>query len=331
MEVHVLGRCVVVSDRLRPLAAGAREFRKEADDDRLTGLAAEVAFFAVLGIFPGLLALAAALGFVDTLLGGEVAERAQRVVTDFMATFLSDRASGTVDAVQSLFEEADATLLSFATAGALWSMWRATRAAMRALAVVYDVEEEPSRVRVALVALGLAAGTLVVAALMLVMFVVGPLFGGARAVADTVGLGDFFAALWTWARLPFAFVVLLLWETMLFHLAPHRRSSFRSDLPGAVVTGVLWVLFSAGLRVYLAVAGGANQVLGVIGGVLTVLLWLYLLSLALLLGAELNAVLLARRRAGAPVPALAAVGPPPVTARDGRRPDGARSPRAASG
>lgn len=265
-----------------------------SSDDRLTGLAAEVAFYGFLGIFPGLLALAAALGFVESVLGREVAEGAQRVVTDFLATFLGDGPSGTVAAVESLFDDADATLLSFATAGAVWSMWRATRAAMRALGVVYDAGEERSAPRVAALALAVAVCTVVVAALMLVMFVVGPAFGGGHALARAVGLGGVFAALWTWARLPLAFAVLVLWAATLFHLAPHRRSSFRSDLPGAALTGVLWLVFSFGLQVYLEIAGGANQVLGVIGGVMTVLLWLYLLSLALLLGGELNAVLAAR-------------------------------------
>lgn len=285
-------------DRVRPLASAAGSFRKEAADDRISGLAAEVAFYAVLGIFPGLLALAAALGFLDSVVGGDVAHRAQRVVVDFLDSFLGDRASGTVDAVRSLFDEGDATLLSFATAGAVWSMWRATRAAMRALAVVYDVEEARSPVRVALVALSLAIGTLVVAVLVLVMFVVGPLFGGGRAVADALGLGEAFAVLWTWARVPLTFAVLVVWAALLFHLAPHRPTSFRADLPGAVVSGVLWLAFSAGLQLYLEVAGGANQVLGVIGGFMTVLLWLYLLSLALLLGGEVNSTLVHPYKSG---------------------------------
>ncbi len=273
------------------LVSAASCFRREAVEDRITGLAAEVAFYAVLAIFPGLLALAAALGFLGSVLGGDVADRAQRVVIDFLNSFLGQGASATVDAVRSLFEEGDATLLSFATAGAVWSMWRATRASMRALAIVYDVEEERSAVRVALVALAVALGTLVVAALVLVMFVLGPLFGGGRAIAGAVGLGEAFTTLWTWARLPLMFAVLLLWAAVVFHLAPHHRTSFRADLPGAVVSGVLWLVFTGGFRLYLEVAGGANQVLGVIGGFMTVLLWLFLLSLALLAGGEVNSVL----------------------------------------
>jgi len=279
-----------VIDRLRPLLSRARRFQQEATDDRLTGLAAEVAFFAVLGMFPGLLAVAAALGFVQDLLGGDVAVRAQQVVTEFLSTFLTDRASETVEAVRALFDKSDPALLSAATAGALWAVWRTIRAVMRALTVVYDVSEARSLIRTLLLTLALALSTLVVTSVMLVMFVLGPLFGGGEAIADLVGLGEVFVRLWRWVRFPVGLAVLVLWAAMMFHFAPNHRSSFRSDLPGAVVTGALWLLFSGGLRFYLAVAGSVNQVLGVIGGLLTVLIWLYLLSLALLIGAEINAV-----------------------------------------
>lgn len=289
MEVEWLGHRLVVGRRLRPLASSLGELHREVSEDRLTGLAAEVAFFGVLGIFPGMLAVAAALGFMETLLGNDVAQRAEEIVADFLATFLTSRASHTVDAVRSLFDERDATLLSFAIGGAVWSVWRAIRAVMRALAVVYDVEEARPWLRSALLTLGLTLSTLLVAPLVLMMFVLGPLLGGGEAVAGSVGLGEGFATLWTWARLPFGFAVLVLWAATVFHLAPHPPTSFRSQLPGALVTAVLWLLLSTGLRSYLGVAGELNQVLGVIGGVLTVLLWLYLLSLGFLIGGELNA------------------------------------------
>ena len=77
--------------------------------------------------------------------------------------------------------------------------------------MVYDVEEDRSPPRVAGVALVFSASTLLVGALVLAMFDVGPLLGGGRAVAQVVGLGDVFAALWTWARLPVAFALLIGW------------------------------------------------------------------------------------------------------------------------
>lgn len=81
------------------------------------------------------------------------------------------------------------------------------------------------------------------------------------------------------------------WAATVFHLAPNHRTPWCWDVPGAVVTALWWGLASAGFRLYLSVAAGANQVLGTLGGSLIVLLWLYLMSLGLLLGGEVNAVL----------------------------------------
>jgi membrane protein len=64
-----------------------------------------------------------------------------------------------------------------------------------------------------------------------------------------------------------------------------------------VLTAVLWLVVSLGLNIYLQVAADANPVLGVLGGGLILLIWLYLLSVSLLLGGELNPVL-QRYRAG---------------------------------
>src|SRR3546814_4595470 len=73
-------------------------------------------------------------------------------------------------------------------------------------------------------------------------------------------------------------------------LAPNHRTPWRADVPGALVTATLWALLSLGFRAYLALAPGANQVFGSLGGALIVLLWIYLLALGLLVGGEVNAI-----------------------------------------
>src|SRR3546814_4060269 len=92
------------------------------------------------------------------------------------------------------------------------------------------------------------------------MVIIGPLVGSGQAVADWLGAGDQFAVLWDWARWPVIVVVLVLWAVTLFHLAPNHRTPWRADVPGALVTATLWALLSLGLRAFLALAPGANQV-----------------------------------------------------------------------
>jgi membrane protein len=66
-------------------------------------------------------------------------------------------------------------------------------------------------------------------------------------------------------------------------------------LPGAVVTSFLWLVLSFGFRLYIGISGTVNQILGVLGGALILMLWAYLLSLSFLVGAEVNDVLIRRR------------------------------------
>lgn len=271
-----------------------RELIEEIVDDRVTGLAAEIAFFGVLSTFPGLLMMASALGSLDGLFGSELASEAQMIVQNFMARMLTNDASQTIDAVRDLFEEKRSGVLTLSGIGALLALTRGFAALIRALDVAYDLTEKRRWWHQRLLAVGLGVGSVVVAVLMLVIFVTGPLLGGGQAVADLVGLGDDFAVLWDWVRWPTAFVLLVLWASATFHFGPNHKSPWSSDLPGAIVSSVLWLLVSVGFSVYLRLAADFNQVLGILGGGLILLVWLYLLSVALLIGAELNAILTVR-------------------------------------
>lgn len=282
------------SKRLHTVVDVARAVFDESRADRVTGLAAEVAFFGVLSIFPALLAIAAAVGWLESLLGQDVAARAQREVIGLLEQVLTEEASGAVDTARDLFERESPGVLTIGLLGALWAMSRGLAAVIRALHQAYDVEERRSYVRVRLTGLALALGTVLAGAVLLGMFVLGPLFGRGRGVADTIGAGGVFAFLWNVARPPLVFAVLVGWAVVVLHVAPAHDAPWRQALPGAVLAASLWVLLSGGLRLYLEVAAGANEMLGVLGGALIVLIWLYLLSASLLLGAELNGVLAGR-------------------------------------
>jgi membrane protein len=283
----------------RRVPAPVRSYLQEVMDDRLPGLAAETAFFAVLSIFPGLLVAGSLLGLLDRVAGAEIAYRAQKQVLDTMSLVLTDEASGVLDSVRSLFEDSRGGLLTFATVGALVSLSGAFGVAVNALNLAHDATESRSWLRRRGVGLVMALGTLVMVVLGLAVIVVGPLFGRGERLADVVGLGPAFTFTWDVLRLPAMAALLVLWTTAMLRFAPSRHVRWRDALPGALLATSLWVLASAGLRVYLGFAAGANPVLGAFGGGAIVMTWAYLLSLSLLLGGELNAVLVERRRARA--------------------------------
>lgn len=279
-----------------------RALVREWREDRVSGLAAEIAFFGILSLFPVLLAVAAALGSLDAIAGGDVAERAKEEVLGFLRDTLTDDAAGTIDAVEDIFAGSSPGVLTVGVAAAVWSASRGFTALIRALDVVYDLEEQRRYVPMRALSLALALGSVVVAALTLAMLVLGPLLGTGGEVADEFGLGSPFATWWDWARWPTAAIVLVAWAATVFHVAPNHHTPWRWDLPGALLSAAAWALASLGLRTYLTLAAGGNPVFGTLGGALIVLLWLYLLALGLLLGGELNALLAHRHGVASSAP-----------------------------
>ena len=282
--------------RLRRAWAPLRRYVDEVLDDRLPGLAAETAFFAVLSTFPALLVAGSLLGLLEVVVGADVAEEAQDRVLSVLSLVLTDEASGVLESVRSLFEDSRGGLLTFATVGALVSLSGAFAVAINALNLAHDANETRSWPRRRLLGLAMAVATLLLVALSLTVLIVGPLFGRGAQLADLVGLGPAFAFVWDVLRLPAMAAVLLLWATAVLRLAPARRLRWRDALPGALLAALLWGLASAGFRVYLGFAAATNPVLGAFGGGAIVMIWVYLLSLSLLLGGELNATRIQARR-----------------------------------
>jgi membrane protein len=301
----------------RPALARASRFGGRLRDgwtnDNAGGLAAEVAFFALLSVFPGLLAVVAAVGWLDGLFGGDLVTRAEERILEVLQTFLTDRADGTVEAVEQLFSEGSGGVFTVGVIAALWSASRGTAAILRAVAAIYDTRDERSWLRRRLLALALAVGSMFVMALTLAMLVLGPLLGAGRAAAEALGVAELYGRLWEWMGIPVALAILMGWAVVILHAAPHDHQGWRHHVVGAAVAGTGWLVGSLGFRAYLAVFGG-NAVFGVLGGALVVLLWLYVLSLALMAGAEVNAVLDHPDRAPEPAAPMAEPAAEPVAA-----------------
>jgi membrane protein len=261
--------------------------------DRINGVAAEVAFFGILSIFPGLLMAAAALGVLEVFVGSRVASLTEENVIQFLNFVLTDNASAAVDAVRDLFEAERGGILTLASLGALLAVMRGFGAVIRALNVAYDCRDSRGWLQRRVTALSLSLGTVILGAIVMVVFVSGPLLGHEQVLGGaSAGLIE----IWMVARWPIALLVLVGWATTVYHFAPSHRSPWSWDLPGAVVAAALWLVMTGGLSLYLRVAARTNPVLGALGGGLILLIWLYLLSLALLVGGEVNAELSSRRR-----------------------------------
>lgn len=270
--------------------AAVKLIADEWSKDRVGGLAAEIAFFALLGFFPAVVALAAALGSADAVIGESTAADVEAWLVERMVDVFGGDNS-LEETVRELFQGGNGGAL---TAGALIAVYAASRgftAVVRALDVAYDHDQLRGWLSTRLVGLGLTLVSVLVAAVVLTMIVVGPILGEGNELASDLGISSVFGTLWDWLRWPLVFVVLVAWAATVYHVAPNHTSPWRSELPGALVAAVWWCVVSLGFSTYLSFASsGANAIFGLLGGAISLLFWLYLMAMGLLLGAEINSL-----------------------------------------
>lgn len=263
-------------------------------DDRVSGLAAEIGFFALLSLFPLLLVSSAILGVLGSILGSDLAASVEGQVTEWSAQLFGAE-GGVTDAVGSLFSASSTSALTFGIVATLYTASRGFAAVVRALDVAYGHDTTRGWVGTQVIGILLAIGTIVVGSITLAGLVIGPLLGREDFVGDGIA-GDILTFLWIWLRYPAAIVILVSWAATIFHVAPNRRAQWRDEIPGAAFTAAFALIATLLFSVYLrTLSSSSNAIFGVIGTAITLQLWLFLLAIGLVLGAEVNAAFALRR------------------------------------
>ncbi len=281
--------------RLRTTARKAldisNEIRRDWGAKRIGGLSAEIAFFALLGLFPAIIVFAALLGSLDVLIGRTAAADTEAwLLEQIINTFGDQNTLG--GTVADLFDRSNARVVTVGIAVAAYAASRGFVAVVRALNVCRGHQGTRSWLSTRVVGLGLTFFTLVVAAAVAAMVVVGPLLGGGSEFADRLGAGRLFSTAWDWLRWPVVVVAVVAWAATVYRVAPLHKLRWRYEVPGALLATGWWLVTSGGFSAYLQLASsGVNAVFGLLGGALSLLLWLYLLAMGLLAGAELNSLL----------------------------------------
>jgi membrane protein len=262
---------------------------------RVTGLAAEAGFFALLSLPSFVLGLVASAGYVGRSLGtdllGDLRDRIAELAT---TTLAPDVVHGVI--LRTFDEVVRAGRPEVVSLGFLLSIWSGSRALnvyLDTITIMYGLGGRRGIVRTRLLSLRLYLVALAAAVVVLPLLLVGPgLLEG--FVRDRLGGGSDSAA---WASVVYWLVLVLVAVASLatlFHLAPPVRTAWRRCLPGAGVALVLWVLASVALRAVIGGDGaveGHASVYGPLAAPVALLVWLYLLALAVLVGAALNATL----------------------------------------
>lgn len=278
-------------------------------DHRITGLAAEMAFFASLALIPFTAAFGGVLGYMEPFAGTGGVARTERVVTEVMTIILGPEMVVDVAApyVQAHLEQARGGLALGGLLAGLWLSSRVFLPAVHALDLAYDAVERRTVIRRRAIALGLAAASLIVITLQVMLLVFGPLLGGARDLAERFNLSDTFTVWWALFRWPAVGVLLTLFLLAVYRYVPARRLGWKRSLPGALVAMLVWLLVATGFRAYLSTGIPPGQepelateavasVGRTVGALVATVLWVFLSSIAVLFGGEINAAIDRRRR-----------------------------------
>jgi membrane protein len=250
---------------------------------RVTGLAAEAAFFAILSLPPLIFGLAGAIGFVArtfdvrTVAGfsDQVLALASRVltrdaVTNVIQPTLEDVLSG------GRFE-----VISVGFVLALWSGSRALNVVVDTITIIYGLGGHRGIVRTRALSFALYLAFLVVGVVLVPLVLAGPGLVDRLLPAELDVLSNLY-----WPVVLLGSVCFL---TSLYHLSVPVRTRWRADLPGAVLTLSIWIGGSVLLRLALSASTGSTSIYGPLAAPIAVLVWLYLISIAVLIGAAFNA------------------------------------------
>lgn len=257
-----------------------RTGREVIDDDCLS-LAAQLAYYFFLALFPTVLFLLAVASFfplynltdeIGRMLGPFVSPEVLRLIEEQMRRLAESESGG---------------ILTFGLVGAIWSSSAALVSIVGTLNKAYDVEDGRPWWKVRLVAIGLTQSLGIFCLLSLSLIVAGPWL--ATYLGQTVGFGSVFE--WTWKILqwPFAFLLVSTAIGTVYYFGPDVDQDWGWLTPGALTATTLWLLSSLALKFYIVRFTDYNASYGAVGGVIVLLLWFYVTGLAILVGAEMNA------------------------------------------
>lgn len=273
-----------------PIWAIVKQTVKEFREDDLPGLAAQVAYHLLFSVVPLLIFVTALSATISQAVGIDDA------VNDILDWLFERLPPATVNAVAEPLRDVLSTeagsFLSLGAVLALVSARNAMGSLMKALNVAFDVKETRPWWKQQLIAVGLtvALGLGIIASS--AFFLLGAQIGA--ALTGPLGLGGAWGTVWNLARWPLIFVLLASALAFLYWAGPNVAAGFKWLSPGSVLAVVLWGLVTLGLNTYFRYFGGYAAAYGVLGGVLAFVFWLYVMSMVILFGGELNAVV-ARR------------------------------------
>ena len=257
---------------------------REMVADNCLNLAAQLAYYFFLALFPALLFLFAVISFLPFSSAADL----MKTLTESLARVAPYEVIKIVqDQILKIAQDKNGGLLTLGMIGTIWSTSSGVNAIIDTLNQAYDIQEGRPWWKVKAIALGLTVALAIFIVVSFTLVIAGPTL--AEKVAAWFHLGPVFEWSWKILQWPVVFALVSLAIAMVYYYAPDAEQDWIWITPGSIVATALWLLISLGFRFYVTNFGSYNATYGTIGGVIVLMLWFYVSALAVLAGAELNA------------------------------------------
>jgi membrane protein len=257
-------------------------------EDEIFGRSAQLAYYWLFSLFPLLIFLTALLAFLP------IQHRLDQWI-DMLGKVLPPEAFTLLnDTFQRIARHPRRDLLSFGILTTIWAASTGMEAIITSLNTAFDAPETRPwwKERSLAIALTLGLAAFIITALALIFF--GEHIG--EELATSFGFSRTFETVWAVAQWPIVIILVFLGIDLVYYFAPNLRRGeqgrrWEMFTPGAIFAVAFWLLISLGLRLYVSQFSAFNATYGALGGVMALMLWLYLTGLAILVGGEINSVL----------------------------------------
>ena len=254
-------------------------------DDDIFALAAQLAYYLILSFFPFLIFLMTIIGFskLDSM----------QIIEGLSAILPSSVFELTSTIIVEVVENQYTGLLGVSIVLSMWAASSAFRAVTKGINKAYNLKENRSFIKRAIIALICTfalAFTIVVA---LVLLVFGNLIGD--LLISYIPYNALIGKLWNLIRYIMVLTIMICIFAGIYRYTPAKRISWREAFPGAIVSTIGWLIVSLGFSFYINNFSNYSRLYGSLGAVFVLMTWLYISSIILILGGEINSVLVIRK------------------------------------
>lgn len=257
------------------------------DDDGVSEIGAQLAYYLTLSIFPFLIFFLNLLQFTPL--------SNVEVLNSILSALPMEAQSILRDIVGGIMENSNTALLSIGAIGTIWSASNGIMAIIKAVNRAFDLEEDRPYLKLKGLSIIFTIGLFLV---LIVAFGI-LIFGKVIINQIFVSYNFVFSIVWNILRvlIPLGFMILMF--ALLYKFAPSIKENIevklKDTIPGSVFASITWIILSIGFSFYVNNFGNYSKTYGSLGGIIILLLWLYMSSIVIVLGAEVNATLISMK------------------------------------